>query len=74
MSQNTKGVTKIYKCPLCFSRQIDVIIDPDENGIYRCVKCGYNDNFDGLMRNYAEFKKRYRLLGTRLTLEEQRKL
>ena len=74
MSENNEVVMKIYKCPLCFNRQIDVIIDPDENGVYRCTKCGYNDTFDGLMKSYAEFKKRYKLLGTRLTLEEQRKL
>ena len=74
MSEDRKSITKIYKCPLCFNTLNDVTIDPDENGIFRCVKCSYHDDFNGLMAKYAEFKKRYKNMGVRLTLEEQRKL
>ena len=73
MLENRKNM-KIYKCPLCFGRQIDVIIDLYSDGIYRCAKCGYNDTFEGMMEKYAEFKERYKLNGIRLTLEEQRKM
>ena len=74
MSDSTKGVSKIYKCPLCFGTLNDVTIDADENGIYRCVKCGYHSDFDGLMAKYAEVRSRYKLAGVRITLEEQIKM
>ncbi len=64
----------IYKCPACFNSINDVIIDRDENGIYRCMKCGYNDDHEGLMKKYAEFRSRYKLKTVRLTLEDQRKM
>ncbi len=74
MSASEKGISKIYKCPCCFNTQTDVIIDRGEDGVYRCVKCGYHDDFDGLMSKYAEFRSRYRLRGVRLTLDDQRKM
>ena len=74
MPADRKSVTKIYKCPLCFNTLNDVTIDPDENGIYRCVKCSYHADFDGLMAKYAEFRSRYKQRSVRLTLEDQRKL
>ncbi len=70
----TYSKDKTYKCPMCFGMLNDVIITPDENGIYRCVKCGYNDDFEGLTEQYELFRKRYKLRATRLTLEEQRKM
>lgn len=51
-----------------------VTVVSDENGIYRCVKCSFHADFDGLMAKYAEFRERYKQRGVRLTLEEQRKL
>ncbi len=64
----------IYKCPACFCTLNDVIIDRDADGIYRCMKCGYNDTHEGLMTKYAEFRSRYKLKATRITLEDQRKM
>ena len=74
MSENKKSVSKIYKCPLCFNTLNDVTIDADEDGIYRCVKCGYHGDFSELMKKYAEFRSRYKLTGVRITLEEQLKM
>lgn len=73
-----KGLTVnddvIYKCPMCFSTLNDVTIFPDEDGVYRCLKCGYNDTYEGLLEQYARFRSRYKLITKRLTLEEQRNM
>ncbi len=71
MAENQKDI--IYKCPCCFNRFIDVPIDKDGDGIYRCMKCGFNGTLGDMLELYANFKKRYRLMATRLTLEEQRR-
>lgn len=68
----TNGV--IYKCPMCFQTLNDVVIDVYEDGKYHCVKCGYVGTHDELLARYAEFRSRYKLISTRLTLDDQRKL
>jgi len=73
MSETTKNENVIYKCPMCFNNMNDVPID-NYNGVYRCMKCGYNADFDGLMKHYSDFRSRYKLIKTRLTLEDQRKM
>jgi len=43
-----------------------------EDGKYHCVKCGFVGTEEELLSKYAEFRDRYKLKTTRLTLEEQR--
>lgn len=74
MSCNKKNDGVIYRCPVCLGTLTDVTIDPDENGIYRCLKCGYNGSHDELIEKYAQFRSRYKLMKVRLTLEEQRRM
>lgn len=74
MSYNKKNDGVIYRCPVCLGTLIDVTIAPDENGIYRCLKCGYNGNHDELIEKYGQFRSRYKLMKVRLTLEEQRRM
>lgn len=64
----------IYRCPLCLDRLIDVVIDRYDDDRYHCVKCGYVGTEEELAACYAVFRARYRLRGTRLTLEQQRRL
>lgn len=71
IKQNT-GV--IYKCPLCFNTYIDVPVDLYEDGKYHCMKCGFVGTKEELLDKYAEFRARYQLNTTRITLEKQRKL
>lgn len=74
MSDNKADRGIIYKCPACLNAFIDVVIEADKDGIYRCLKCGYNNNFDGLMAGYEAFRERYKLKRTRLALDDQRKM
>ncbi|MBQ6875829.1 MAG: hypothetical protein IJN46_06305 [Lachnospiraceae bacterium] len=74
MSDHKKNEGVIYRCPACLGTLNDVTIDADENGIYRCLKCGYNGDFKNLMEQYARFRSKYKLMKTRLTLEEQREM
>lgn len=74
MSENKKNDSVIYRCPMCLNTLNDVTIFPDEDGIFRCLKCGYNGDYENLMQKYAQFRSKYKLLKTRITLEEQRKM
>lgn len=74
MSDNKKNEGVIYRCPICLGALNDVTIDMDENGIYRCMKCGYNGDLKELMEMYAQFRARYKLRKVRLTLEDQREM
>lgn len=74
MSDSKKNEGVIYRCPICLGTLNDVTIDADRDGIYRCMKCGYNGNYENLMEQYARFRSRYKLMKVRLTLEEQRKM
>ena len=58
----------------CLGTLNDVTIFADKDGIYRCLKCGYNGNYENLMEQYARFRSKYKLMKTRLTLEEQRRM
>ena len=74
MSDNKKNDSVIYRCPKCLNTLNDVTIFADENGIYKCLKCGYQGDFDDLMKQYAIFRSRYKLMNKRITLEEQRNM
>lgn len=74
MAANKKDSGVILRCPACFDMLNDVVIDMYDDGKYHCVKCGYVATPEQLLEDYAQFRKRYKLIGTRLTLEDQRKL
>ena len=74
MPANKKDCGIIYRCPACLNNLNDVIIDMYEDGMYRCVKCGYNATPEGVKKGYADVRARYKLLATRITLDEQRKM
>ena len=74
MAAIKKSSGVIYRCPFCFGHSIDVVIDLYDDGKYHCVKCGYSATYEELQERYAQFRSRYRLIGKRLTLEEQRKM
>jgi len=74
MSDHKQNEGVIYRCPNCLGTLNDVTIDADQDGIYRCLKCGYNGDFEHLMEQYSRFRSKYKLMKTRLTLEDQRQM
>lgn len=71
MAEDKKNI--IYKCPCCFNRFIDVVIDKYADGMYRCMKCGFNGTEEDVQKLYKAFRTRYKLTGTRMDLDEQRR-
>ncbi len=74
MAANKKDTGIMYRCPFCFDTLNDVVVDMYDDGKYHCVKCGFVGTPDELKERYAEFRSRYKLIGTRITLDEQRAL
>ena len=59
------------RCPVCFSRENDVVLLRDGDEHY-CVKCGFVGDEVAIRAAYADLRKKYRLIATRVTVEEQR--
>lgn len=74
MAANKKDCGIIYRCPACLNCLVDVIIDQYDDGNYHCVKCGFSATPDEMKEHYAAFRGRYKLISTRITLDEQRKM
>ncbi len=74
MAANKQKQDITYRCPLCFKTLNDVVIDMYDDGKYHCVKCGYVATNEELLGRYAEIRSRYKLIGTRLDLDTQRRM
>ena len=64
---------KIYRCPVCFSRENDVYLFRD-GVVYYCVKCSFTGTLEQILEMYADLRKKYRWNQRRLKLDEQREL
>lgn len=64
----------IKRCPVCFSREIDVLLIPLGEGHHRCAKCSFTGSDAEIQAHYRDIQKKYHWMGLRLTLAEQRKL
>ena len=64
----------IHRCPVCFSREIDVLLEHEGGDRHYCVKCGFRGTEAELRGMYADIQKKYHWRGRRITLEEQEKL
>lgn len=60
----------IYRCPVCFSRENDVVIRQYPDGLYHCVKCSYFGTEEDIRSAYADLKKKYTFLRKRVTVED----
>lgn len=64
----------MYRCPVCFSRENDVVLfKKDENNLY-CIKCSFNGTIAEVEEMYADMKKKYHFIKKRILLDEMRKL
>ena len=59
----------IYRCPVCFARENDVVIR-QYNGIYRCTKCSFFGSEEQIRQMYADLRRKYTLRTTRITMED----
>ena len=51
---------RLMRCPVCFSRETDVLMIPEDEGHY-CVKCGFRGSEARVRELYADIKKSTRV-------------
>ncbi|MFM9330552.1 hypothetical protein [Paenibacillus mesotrionivorans] len=71
MSDHTKSL--VYRCPLCLHAGNDVTLR-QEQGDYRCLRCSFTGSREDILDLYEDYRKRYKLMGSRVTLEMQQKM
>lgn len=71
---NPEAYRLIKRCPVCFSREMDVLLIPLGNGRHRCVKCSFTGSDAEIQSQYRDIQKKYHWIARRITLEEQRLL
>ncbi len=69
MSDHSKNVV-IYRCPTCLNGGNDIYL-VQEGDNYRCLKCSFVGKAEEIERMYAGYQAKYRLMGRRITVEEQ---
>lgn len=60
----------ILRCPVCFARENDVVLHRKKDGSLYCVKCSFTGSEELVQEMYRDLKKKYRLITTRLTMED----
>lgn len=66
----TDNKNVIYRCPVCFARDNDVVLHSGDEGDYYCVKCSFHGSKNEILQNYSNLKTKYKNITTRLTLED----
>ena len=59
----------IYRCPVCFVRENDVVLKKRNDATYYCIKCCFTGTKEEIIQMYDDSKKKYRLMKKRITLE-----
>jgi len=62
------------RCPVCFSRDIDVLMEREGDDGHYCVKCGFRGQESEVRGMYKDIQKKFHWNLRRLTLEQQRDL
>jgi hypothetical protein len=62
------------RCPVCFSRDIDVLMIPSEPGRHYCPKCSFQGEESEVRGMYRDIQKKFHWMIRRISLEEQRAL
>lgn len=65
----THNSKMIYRCPVCFVRENDVVLKKRNDGTYYCIKCSFTGTKEEIIQMYDDSKKKYRLMKKRITLE-----
>lgn len=67
MARAQQGVNRM-RCPVCFGREIDVLLLHDGSEYY-CVKCSYRGSADDVRAEYRSLKRKYVNRTTRIDLD-----
>ena len=62
------------RCPVCFSREIDVLMVPNGKGRHYCLKCSYAGAEEEVRAAYRGIQGKFKWITRRITLEEQQAL
>jgi Zn ribbon nucleic-acid-binding protein len=62
------------RCPVCFSRDIDVLMKLDKSNHYSCLKCSYKGNIEEVRQAYKDIQKKYKFIDKRITIEDYHQL
>lgn len=63
----------VMRCPVCFSRDIDVLMEHDDT-LHYCVKCGYRGLESEVRGMYMDIRKKFHGMLNRRPLHDQRKI
>lgn len=62
------------RCPVCFSRDIDVLMIFTGDDFHYCPKCSFQGLESEIRGMYRDIQKKFHFIGRRFTLEEQKAL
>lgn len=62
------------RCPVCFGRDIDVLMRRDEHGRYSCLKCSYQGDEAEIRSLYADLQKKFKRIATRIGIDDYDRL
>lgn len=65
----THQLTK--RCPVCFSRETDVLLLNEGPDRFYCVKCSFTGSESEISAMYRDVQKKYHWMSKRIPLEEQ---
>ena len=58
------------RCPVCFSKDVDVLMKYDGKGHYSCLKCSFSGSEAEVRDHYLDIQKKFIYIGKRITMEE----
>jgi len=61
------------RCPVCFSRENDVVLFREGDRLY-CIKCSFTGTEAEVREMYGRMRIKYRLIAERVTLEDLREM
>ncbi len=64
----------LMRCPVCFSRDTDVLMITTGNEFHYCPKCSFQGKESEIRGMYRDIQKKFHHIGKRIPLEEQRSL
>ena len=64
----------IMRCPVCFSRDIDVLMIKSGPSFHYCPKCSFQGEESEVRGMYRDIQKKFHWMIRRVTLEEQRQM